>query len=208
MANSILGNKNIRMSSDDIEYFNRSFEASACNSQGDFVRKMMDKWNEPEQTIEPEIRTIEKTVEIERQLKPEEILFSLSPSQKYALLETVLSSETFAQEQNELIDALKPMNKPFFGGGNLFSPELQSLWVRNIVLIKAMTPDQREAAIKHNMSAFLINKFLYSLIDGRLDCSRVTPETLKAFIKKQIEDSKLKPVEEPEEGPEEEELIL
>ncbi len=195
MANSILGNKNIRMASDDIEYFNRSFEASGCNSQGDFVRKMMDKWNEPEQAIAPEIRH----VTVEKQLDPNEILVNLTPAQMYAIRQTVLSSDNFAQEQNEIIESLKSGNKPFMYFGSLFEPEFQLLWVKNIVLAKTMTPEQKENAIRHNMSAFLVNKFLLSLIEGKISCTKVTAEVLKSVIKKQIEDAKPKQI--PAENP-------
>lgn len=182
------------MSSDDIEYFNRSFEASACNSQGDFVRKMLDKWNEPEIIVDPEIRH----VTVEKQLQANEIILSLSPAEIYAMRVMVSTSDNFAQEQNEIIDSLKTENKPFLYFGSIFEPEFQSLWVRNIVVTKMMTPEQKEFAIRHNMGAFLRNKFLFSVIDGKISEADITAEMLKSFIKKQIEAAKPKPTKEVE----------
>lgn len=179
----------IRTNSETKEFYKSLFDGSGANSQGEFLQRMCEKFNSPEKTIEPEIRTLT----VEKTLQPNELLLSLTPAQMYALRETVLSADNFAQEQNEIIDSLKEGNKPFMYFGSLFEPEFQSIWVRNIILTKAMTAEQKENAIRHNMAAFLVNKFLLSLIDGKISCSRVSAFALRTFINKQIEAAKPKP---------------
>lgn len=186
MANSTLATVTIRTNKETKEFFNSLFEGSGANSHGEFFQRMCEQMNTPEKTIEPEIRH----VTVEKQLQANEILVNLTPAQMYAIRETVLSSDNFAQEQNEIIESLKAGNKPFMYFGSLFEPEFQLLWVRNIVLTKVMTPEQKENAIRHNMSAFLVNKFLLSLIEGKISCTRVTAEILK----KHIQDSTPKPI--------------
>lgn len=189
----------IRVNPETKEFFDSLVQGSGANSNGEYFQRMCETMNMPEQHIEPEIRTVTIERPIEKQLQPNEILLSLNPQQMFAIRQTVLSSSNFAQEQNEIIDSLKTGSKPFLYMGSLFDPELQSLWMRNIVILKTMSPEQIEAAIRHNMSAFLINKYLYSLIEGKLSCSQVTAQTLKSFIRKQIEDSKpkLAPISDP-----------
>lgn len=179
----------IRTNSETKEFFKSLFDGSGANTQGEFFERMLEKMYAPEKKVEPQIRTLT----VEKTLQPNELLLSLTPAQMYALRETVLSADNFAQEQNEIIDSLKAGNKPFMYFGSLFEPEFQSIWVKNIIPTKAMTPEQKENAIRHNMAAFLINKFLLSLIDGKISCSRVSPFALRTFINKQIEAAKPKP---------------
>jgi len=193
MKQQTLVTVSIRMNPETRDFYKALFEGSGANSQGEYFQRMCERMNASEALPEPII----KTVPIERKLNPNEVLMNLNPAQLYALRQTVLSSETFAQEQNEIIDELKPENRPLFYSGVAFSPEINSTWVRNIVLTKTMTPDQREAAIKHNMAAFLINRFMIGIVEGKISCTNVTGSSLKAFIKKQMEDSKPKPVEAP-----------
>lgn len=192
MARQTLGTITVRTSDETKDFFKRSFEASGANSQGEFLERLLNKWNEPELTIEPEI----KTVTIEKQVQANEILLSLSPAQMFAVRGTILSSENFAQDQNEIIDSLKTGTPPFLYGGHLFDREFQTLWIRNIVLSKTMIPEQKEAAIRHNIAAFLVNRFLMVIIEGKISCTHVTAETLKSFIRKQAEGLKPKPVPE------------
>lgn len=190
MPKSHLATITIRTNTETRDFFKVLFEGSGANSQGEFFQQMCERMNTPEERIEPKI----ETVTVEKPVLANEILLSLTSAQLYALRQTILSSDTFAQDQNEIIDELKPENRPLFYSGVAFSPEIQSLWIRNIVLSKTMTQEQREAAIKHNMGAFLVNRFLIGIIEGKISCTNVTGGSMKAFIKKQIEESKPKPV--------------
>lgn len=119
---------------------------------------------------------------LNRKLKDNEILLNLTPAQMFAIRETILSDPNFAENQNEIIDSLIPENKPFLYFGNLFEPEFQLLWVKNIPLTEDMTPEQRESAIQHNMAAFLLNLFLINFVEEKIDDSKVTASSLKSFI--------------------------
>lgn len=130
---------------------------------------------------------------IEGQSQQNEMILSLTSAQEHAIRETVLT-EGFAETQNEIIDSLNPENKPFLYFGNLFEPEIQSLWIRNIVLNDELPEDQKETAIRHNMAAFLINMFLMHLIEGKISETSVTAKTLITFIQEQDQDSQLKEV--------------
>jgi len=130
---------------------------------------------------------------IEGQSQQNEMILSLTPAQVHAIRETVLT-EGFAETQNEIIDSLNPDNKPFLYFGNLFEPEIQSLWVRNIVLNDELPEDQKETAIRHNMGAFLINMFLMHLIEGKISETSVTAKALIKFIQEQDQDSLVKAI--------------
>ena len=137
------------------------------------------------------------------ELNDNEILLNLTPAQMFAIRETTLVDPNFAEIQNEIIDSLVPENKPFLYFGNLFEPEFQLLWVKNIPLTDDMTPEQREPAIRNNMAAFLLNMFLINFVEEKIDDSKATASSLKSFIQElevlpvQMEDSKPKSVEAP-----------
>ena len=125
--------------------------------------------------------------------KLNEMQLSLTPAQLYALRENVLT-EGFAENQNDIIDSLTPANEPFLYFGNLFEPEFQSLWVKNIVLTDEMPEEEKETTIRHNMVSFLINMFLTHLIEGKIPDTSVTAKTLITFIQEQNQDSPLKEI--------------
>ena len=165
------------------------FEASEVLTMEEFLDNLIQKFNKPEKVNE----AIEETEAVKTPILPNEILLNLSPVQLYAIRETVLT-EGFAETQNEIIDSLNPENKPFLYFGNLFEPEIQSLWIRNIVLTDDLPEDEKETAIRHNMAAFLINMFLMHLIEGKISETSVTAKTLITFIQEQDQDSQLKEV--------------
>jgi hypothetical protein len=177
MIKSNLKPYTIRMSDQDIELMNELFELSGASSKGEFIRRMCEKWNadEPEQLV--------KTEFIDRQLQTNEILLNLSPAHLFALRGTVTSFANFAERQNEIIDSLKG-NKPWMYSGNLFDAEFQNLFIRNIPIKKETTEADREAAIKHNMTAFLINAFLVNFLDGKIKETGLTVNALREFIVK------------------------
>lgn len=121
---------------------------------------------------------------IEGNSQMNEMILSLTPAQLYAIRETVLT-EGFAEKNNEVTDSLNPENKPFLYFGSLFEPEFQLLWIRNIVLTDEMPEEEKEMAISHNMTAFLINMFLMHLIEGKISVTSVTAKTLITFIQEQ-----------------------
>lgn len=182
----VVGTKTIRMAQDALEYWENTYVASGANSQGEFAVRLLDKYNTQEEPKAPEI----KTVEVERQIQPDEIILPLSPAQMFALKNTVLSRPDFAEHQNKIIDDLKSGWKPFMYFGDLFEPEFQSLWIRSMPITKEMTDQEKETTIKYNMSAFLINMFLIHLIEGKIDVSKVNASNLKAFILKQESEAK------------------
>jgi hypothetical protein len=165
----------IRISRQDAEFLNELFELSGASSKGEFFRRLGEKWN----ADEPE--PIVKTEFIDRQLQTNEILLNLSPAHLFALRGTVTSFANFAERQNEIIDSLKG-NKPFMYSGSLFDPEFQNMFIRNIPIKKETTEADREAAIKHNLTAFLINAFLVNFLDGRIRESALTVNNLREFI--------------------------
>lgn len=116
------------------------------------------------------------------ELNDNEILLNLTPAQMFAIRETTLADPNFAEIQNEIIDSLAPENKPFLYFGNLFEPEFQLLWVKSIPLTDDMTPEQRESAIRHNMTAFILNMFLINFVEEKIDDSKATASSLKSFI--------------------------
>lgn len=159
----------IRLVHGDI--YNKGVSKLRKNDLRAFVRE-----HQQEIPFENTIRTLDSG------LNKKDIVLSLSPVQVYALRETVLSKDNFAEGQNELIDSLIPENKPFLYFGNLFEPEFQLLWVKNIPLTDDMTPEQRESAIQHNMAAFLLNMFLTNFVEENIDDSKATASSLKSFI--------------------------
>ncbi len=171
--------KTIKGAIETIDWFDKSCEASGANSQGEFLLKLLEKWNQDDPS--PKVET--KTVTIEKKLESNEILFKLSPEQLFAIRGNVLTPE-FAQKQNNIIDSLK-RNPPFLYFGNLYDPIFRKLWVRNIVLTKEMNETEKEAAIKHNMIAFLVNMFIMHAIDGNLSNSNISAESIKNFIEKE-----------------------
>lgn len=173
---------NQRVSAEDKDYYDQSFEGSGASSRGEFLVKLLDRYHEP---LEPVRVEVEKLVEVERNHQHNEISLILSPAQMFALRNTVLSTSDFAQEQNKVIDNLARGNRPFMYFGSLFEPEFQSLWIRNKVVTDKTPGEEKEAVTKFNMSAFLLNMFFTNLIEGRISETMVTADTLKEFIKKQ-----------------------
>ncbi|MEI7527169.1 MAG: hypothetical protein WCJ95_22655, partial [Mariniphaga sp.] len=53
---------------------------------------------------------------------------------------------------------------------------------RNIVQTEGMTPGEKETSIRHNIAAFLVNRFLTKLIEGKISDTVVSAKTLKSFI--------------------------
>ena len=180
------------MAADDIPYFDQSFQESGCSSQGEFMKKLLDKWNEPEKIMQP--KTEIRTIQIERELQTNEILFQLNPAQEYALRQTILSTPDFAEKQNEIIDSIKIGNRPFMYFGNLFAPEFQNVWLRSIPIDKEMSAEAKENAIRFNMSAFLVNMFMMHIIEGRITATKVDAESLKEFIRSLVK-PKIEPTE-------------
>ncbi len=193
MTRATLGTITVRTSADTKDWFKNSFEASNANSQGDFLQKLLEKWNEDEHTPEPLIQT----VTIEKDLQENQILMSLNPAQLFALRGTV-TFPNFAELQNEIIETLKNGERPFMSFSRLFEPEFNNLWIRNIVISKTMTEAEKEKAIRHNMTAFLLNMFLVNIIEGNISKSFVTADKLKSYIiqttpKKEIINTPLTP---------------
>ena len=163
------------MSDQDIELLNDLFELSGSSSKGEFIRRMCEKWNSDDP------QPVVKTEFIDRQLQQNEILLSLNPAHLFALRGIVTSFPNFAERQNEIIDSVKG-KRPFFYSGNLFDPEFQNIFVRNIPIKKEMSEADREAAIKHNMTAFLINCFLVNFIEDKIKETALSVDSLKQFI--------------------------
>ncbi|WP_423129732.1 hypothetical protein [Gaoshiqia sp. Z1-71] len=197
VTRSTTGTTTIRSSVDVKEWFRESFEASGTNSQGEFLEKLLERWHREEPVQKAKVETIE--VFRDREFSANEILMSLPPAQLFALRQTILSIPDFAEKQNEMIDSLS-LGRPLFYFGNLYDKEFRSMWVRNTPIIKNMSDEERESAIKHNMYAFLLNMFSMHIVEGKLSCTKVTPDVLRDFIQKlkpkgnQIK-SELKPVE-------------
>lgn len=177
MNRATLGTITIRTSAETKDWFKTSFEASNANSQGDFLQKLLERYNEDEPKPEPIIQT----VTVNQELKPNELLLSLTPAQLFALRGTVMSFPNYAERQNEIIDSLKG-KRPFLYSGNLFDPEFRNILVRNIPITKTMTEPERENAIRHNMTAFLINTFLVNIIEENIKETLVTADKLRSYI--------------------------
>ena len=138
---------------------------------------MCERWNSDEP------QPVVKTEFIERQLQQSEILLSLQPAHLYALRGTVTSFANFAECQNEIIDFLKG-DRPFKYSGNLFDPEFQKLVIKNTPTKNETSEADKEAAIKHNMSAFLINAFLVNFLEGKIKETGLSVNNLREFIVK------------------------
>ena len=136
---------------------------------------MCERWNSDEP------QPVVKTEFIERQLQQSEILLSFQPAHLYALRGTVTSFANFAECQNEIIDFLKG-DRPFKYSGNLFDPEFQKLFIKNTPIKKETSEADKEAAIKHNMSAFLINAFLVNFLEGKIKETGLSVNNLREFI--------------------------
>lgn len=169
-----------RMSVDTKAYYDQTREASGANSSGEFILLLLDKFN-----AETEPQTIEKVVEIERRHEENELSVKLTHAQYWALRNTVLSTNDFAESQNSVIDNLATGNRPFMYFGNLFDQEFQSLWIRSRPFSDKTTPGEALESIKFNMSAFLVNMFFTNLIENRISETLVTDETLKRYLKEQ-----------------------
>lgn len=180
MPRAVLGTITLRTSNETKDWFRNSFESSDANSQGDFLQKLLEKWNAPEPHHEPSVQT----VVIERNLQPHEFILSLTPVQLFALKNTVTSYAGFAEEQNQIIESLKG-DPPFMYFGNLYDPAFANVWVKNIPILNTMTPEEKEKATRHNIAAFLINMFMYNLIEGKIAVSAINARSLKSFIEKQ-----------------------
>ncbi|WP_372648022.1 hypothetical protein [Draconibacterium sp.] len=179
MANPNIKSKTIQAARDTIILFNECNASSGANSQGEFLQMLLERWTQDD----PAPKVEKETVTVEKELTKNQLLINLLPAQEFALRSNVLSPD-FAKRQNELIDTLKG-TRPFLYFGSLYDPELQKLWVRNIVVTKQMTEAEKEAAIKHNMSAFLVNMYLMHAIDGNLSSISITADSIKEFIAKE-----------------------
>lgn len=179
MKKSTLGSLTVRMSPEIKEWFRESFESSGTNSQGEFVGKLLETYNLDNKEKKSEI----KTVTVEKELEQNQILINLNPSQLYALQGTILSNPMFAERQNELIDRLRG-HQPIFYVGNLFKPEFKNIWVKNIIITKTMTDIEKQAAIRFNMAAFLINSFMVNIIEEEISETKITAKKLREFIQK------------------------
>lgn len=189
----------VRVNEETKELFSELFAASGANSQGEFLHQLLLESMTPKPIPEKEIEY--KEVKIERVLNPNELILSLSQAQLFALSSLILGSPNFAEHQNELIDRLKG-GKPWFSGSNLYEPEFKNLWVKNVLISKTMTPEQREKAIKHNMSAYLINMFLVFLIEEQIESPGINVEKLKTFIRSQAAPAKpVEPIKNPNNEP-------
>ena len=175
-----LMNVSIRMNAETKLYFNQTFENSGASSLVEFIGMLLEKFN-----ADTEPQTIEKVVEIERRHEENELSVKLTHAQYWALRNTVLSTNDFAESQNSVIDNLAMGNRPFLYFGNLFDQEFQSLWIRSRPFSDKTTPGEALESIKFNMSAFLVNMFFTNLIENRISETLVTGETLKRYLKEQ-----------------------
>lgn len=178
MVRSTLGTITVRTSAETKDWFKNSFEVSSSNSQGEFLEKLLERWNNEAPAPEPEIVTV--NIERDRDLQQDEILLCLKPAQLFALRETVLTPG-FAEKQNTIIESLKG-DRPWMNFSRLYEPEFLNLWTRNIVMTKTMTEAEKENAVRHNITAFLVNMFLVHIIEGNISPSMVNADNLKAFI--------------------------
>ncbi|MDB4582944.1 hypothetical protein N9164_07325 [Draconibacterium sp.] len=176
--------KTIRMSPTTNEKFETAFENSNADSKGEYLDSILEQVLNYKPTTE--IQEVE--VEVEKKLESNQILVSLTPAQMFALKEHISAVPDYAEKQNEIIDLLSE-GKPLFSFSKLYEPEFQELWVRNIVLTEEMSEAEMEAAIKHNISAYLLNMFFTNLIDENIPDLHVDTSDIKAFIKKRMENA-------------------
>jgi hypothetical protein len=183
MNNSKKVLKSMRMTAEFNDKFEAAFEESNFDSKGEYFESIFDKANKDEPTVEIE------EVEVEKKLEPNQLLISLTPAQHFILREHVTRDPNFAQEQNRVIDKLA--NKPWWGSNDAYKPEFQELWVRSIELAEEMEETEKKEAIKHNMSAFILNMFLIRLVSYDLQETKVSTEDIETFIHEQTETSKI-----------------
>lgn len=179
MANEKKVVKTIRMTAEVDEKFEAAFEESNFDSKGEYLESLVDQANNDEPTVEVE----EVEIEVEKKLEPNQLLLSLTPAQQFILREHVTRDPRFAQEQNRMIDKLS--NKPWYATSDIYKPEFQELWVRNIELNEKMEESEKEEAIKHNMGAFILNMFLLQLINYDFQETEVKIKDIEAFIEEQ-----------------------
>lgn len=177
--------KTIRMTKEVEEKFENAFKESNTDSKGEYLDSILDIVLNDEPTVEIE----EVEIEVEKRLEPNQILITLTQAQMFVLREHVTRSQEFATEQNRIIDKLK--NKPWYASSDLYKPEFQELWVRNIELSEKMDEAEKENAIKYNMSAFLLNLFLTNIIEGNISNTEVSVDDIELFIQNQDETSKI-----------------
>ncbi|MBN2635252.1 MAG: hypothetical protein JXR61_03210 [Prolixibacteraceae bacterium] len=185
MANEKKVVKTIRMTAEVDEKFEAAFEESNFDSKGEYLESLVDQANNDEPTVEIE----EVEIEVEKKLEPNQLLLSLTPAQQFILREHVTRDPRFAQEQNRMIDKLS--NKPWYATSDIYKPEFQELWVRNIELNEEMEEGEKEEAIKHNMGAFILNMFLLQLINYDFQETEVKIKDIEAFIEEQSSNSNL-----------------
>lgn len=175
--------KTIRMTAEVNEKFETAFEESNFDSKGEYLESLVDQANNDEPTVEVE----EVEIEVEKKLEPNQLLLSLTPAQQFILREHVTRNPEFAKEQNRMIDKLS--NKPWYATSDIYKPEFQELWVRNIELNENMEESEKEDAIKHNMAAFILNMFLLQLINYDFQETEVKIRDIEAFIEEQSSNS-------------------
>jgi hypothetical protein len=197
------------MSQDTKDFFDALFNESGANSKGEFMAILLDRYENPpksnpiEKIVEVEkpvevIKTIEveKLVEVEKQLQANQLLLSLSDAQLFALRETVLSFNDFAERQNEIIDSFAPENKAWFMPRDWYSPEIYQLWGRFEPIGDNMTDGEREMAIKSNISSCLLNSFILLMfkpeINEHINESLITPRIIREYVIVQADPTHLK----------------
>ena len=176
--------KTIRMTAEVNEKFETAFEESNFDSKGEYLESLVDQANNDEPTIEVE----EVEIEVEKKLEPNQLLIALTPAQQFILREHVTRNPEFAQEQNRIIEKLA--DKPWYATSDIYKPEFQELWVRNIELNDKMEETEKEEAIKHNMAAFILNMFLLQLINYDFQETEVKIKDIETFILEQSSNSK------------------
>lgn len=199
MANKTHANTNIRMSQSTRELFDQIFEESGSNSKGEFIALLLDRYDNPptgktiekivevEKPVEVEkVVEVEKLVEVEKQLQANQLILSLSDAELFALRETILSFNDFAERQNKVIDSFAPENKTWMDSRDMYNPEIYQMWRRFEPICEDMTDQEREAVIKLNIPSCLFNSFLYLFFmpDQRwyINKSLVTPQIIREYI--------------------------
>jgi hypothetical protein len=185
-------NTNIRMSQSTREIFDHLFEESGSNSKGEFMAKLLDRYDNPTISKPTEkIVEVERLVEEEKQLQANQLIISLSDSEFFVLKETVLSFNDFAERQNKIIDSFAPEHDSIFALKHLYSPEIYQLWRRFEPINESMTINEREKVVKSNFTSCLFNAFLFlHFIQERsegINESLVTPRIIREFIKQHNE---------------------
>ena len=197
MVNTTQANTNIRMSQSTKELFDQIFEESGSNSKGEFIALLLDRYDNPPagKTIEKNVEVekpvevekvveVEKLVEVEKQLQANQLILSLSDAELFALRETLLSFNDFAERQNKVIDSFG--RKSWIGSTRHYSPEIDQLWRHFEPIGEDMTDQEREAVIKSNIPSCLFNAFLLLMFiperSEHINESLVTPKIIREFI--------------------------